>query len=117
MDVTEATTDAPTVVNLTTHPYFNLDGEDSGDTDFHQLRIPASAYTPNHDDGIPTGEIRDVAGSAADFRLGRVLGPARERALAEGITRSGGYDHSLAIHASRYRPVRQHRFQPARSAT
>ena len=92
-----ATTDAPTVVNLTTHPYFNLDGEDSGDTDFHQLRIPASAYTPNHDDGIPTGEIRDVTDSAADFRLGRVLGPARERALEEGITRNGGYDHNFVI--------------------
>lgn len=92
-----ATTDAPTVVNLTTHPYFNLDGEDSGDTDFHQLRMPASYYTPNHDDGIPTGEIRDVTDSAADFRLGRVLGPARERALEEGITRSGGYDHNFVI--------------------
>ena len=92
-----ATTDAPTVVNLTTHPYFNLDGEDSGDTDFHQLRIPASTYTPNHDDGIPTGEIRDVTDSAADFRLGRVLGPAREHALEEGITRNGGYDHNFVI--------------------
>jgi len=92
-----ATTEAPTVVNLTTHPYFNLDGEDSGDTDFHQLRIPAAAYTPNDDDGIPTGEIRDVTDSAADFRLGRVLGPARERALAEGITRNGGYDHNFVI--------------------
>ncbi len=92
-----ATTDAPTVVNLTTHPYFNLDGEDSGDTDFHQLRMPASYYTPNHDDGIPTGEIRDVTDSAADFRLGRVLGPAREHALEEGITRSGGYDHNFVI--------------------
>jgi aldose 1-epimerase len=85
------------VVNLTTHPYFNLDGEDSGDTDFHQLRIPASTYTPNRDDGIPTGEIRDVTGSAADFRLGRVLGPAREHALEEGITRNGGYDHNFVV--------------------
>ena len=92
-----ATTEAPTVVNLTTHPYFNLDGEASGDTDFHQLRIPASTYTPNRDDGIPTGEIRDVTGSAADFRLGRVLGPARARALEEGITRTGGYDHNFVV--------------------
>ena len=92
-----ATTEAPTVVNLTTHPYFNLDGEASGDTDFHQLRIPAGTYTPNRDDGIPTGEIRDVTGSAADFRLGRVLGPARARALEEGITRNGGYDHNFVV--------------------
>jgi aldose 1-epimerase len=92
-----ATTDAPTVVNLTTHPYFNLDGEASGDTDFHQLRVPAGAYTPNTDDGIPTGEIRDVTGSAADFRVGRLLGPAREHAAEEGITRNGGYDHNFVV--------------------
>ena len=95
-----ATTDAPTVVNLTTHPYFNLDGEESGDTDFHQLRIPADRYTPNSDDGIPTGEIRDVTGSAADFRIGRVLGPARHRAEDEGITRTGGYDHNFVINGT-----------------
>ena len=95
-----ASTDAPTVVNLTTHPYFNLDGEESGDTDFHQLRIPADRYTPNKDDGIPTGEIRDVTGSAADFRIGRVLGPARHRAEDEGITRTGGYDHNFVVNGT-----------------
>lgn len=92
-----ATTDAPTVVNLTTHPYFNPDGEASGDTDSQVLAIPAGHYTPNRADGIPTGEIRDVTGSAADFRSGRQLGPARELALAEGITRNGGYDHNFVV--------------------
>ncbi len=92
-----ATTDAPTVVNLTTHPYFNLDGEGSGSTDGHRLTIHASTYTPNHADGIPTGEIRDVTGSAADFRSGELLGPIRDRAEAEGITRRGGYDHNFVV--------------------
>ncbi len=92
-----ATTDAPTVVNLTTHPYFNLDGEGSGDTDTHQIQIHAGRYTPNRDDGIPTGEIRDVTGSAADFRSARLLGTARGQALAEGITRNGGYDHNFVV--------------------
>lgn len=92
-----ATTDAPTVVNLTTHAYFNLDGEGSGDTDAHRMRLAASHYTPNRDDGIPTGEIRDVTGSAADFRSGPRLGPARELALAQGITRNGGFDHNFVV--------------------
>lgn len=92
-----ARTDAPTVVNLTTHPYFNLDGEGSGATDAHRLQIHASRYTPNHADGIPTGEVRDVAGSAADFRDGPVLGEAWRAALAEGITRRGGFDHNWVV--------------------
>lgn len=93
--VYSATTDAPTPVNLTTHPYFNLDG--SPTTDDHVLTMPASRYTPNQDDGIPTGEIRDVTGSAADFRAGRPLGAARLAADAEGITRNGGFDHNFVV--------------------
>jgi Galactose mutarotase and related enzymes len=92
-----ATTDAPTVINLTTHPYFNLDGEGAGDTNGHRLFIHSSAYTPNYDDGIPTGEIREVAGSAADFRTGPLFGAAREQAEAEGITRNGGFDHNFIV--------------------
>lgn len=90
-----ATTDAPTVVSMTTHPYFNLDA--AGTTDDHVLTMPASRYTPNRDDGIPTGEIREVAGSAADFRAGRPLGAARLAAQAEGITRNGGFDHNFVV--------------------
>ena len=92
-----AATDAPTVVNLTTHPYFNLDGEGSGSTDGHRLLIHASRYTPNDDDGIPTGEVREVDGSAADFRESPVLGEAWQAALAEGITRRGGFDHNWVV--------------------
>jgi len=55
-----AVTDKPTVVNMTTHPYFNLLGETSGSIDEHTLKINASRYSPNHPDGIPTGESRDV---------------------------------------------------------
>lgn len=92
-----AVTDAPTVVNLTTHTYFNLDGESAGNTDAHVLTVHASHYTPNRDDGIPTGEIRDVSGSAADFRSGRGFGEARLAGDAEGITRNGGFDHNFVI--------------------
>jgi len=92
-----ATTESPTVVNLTTHPYFNLDGEGSGTIEEHQLQVDASAWTPTRDDGIPTGEIRVVAGSAADFRSPRPLGAARARAQVEGITRTDGFDHNFVV--------------------
>jgi aldose 1-epimerase len=92
-----ATTDGATVVNLTTHPYFNLDGEGAGTIEDHLLQVNASAWTPTRDDGIPTGEIRDVAGTAADFRSAQPLGAARTRAQGEGITRTDGFDHNFVI--------------------
>lgn len=92
-----ATTDGPTVVNLTTHPYFNLGGEGSGTIEDHHFQAHAGAWTPTRDDGIPTGEIRDVTGTAADFRSAQPLGAARRRAQGEGITRSGGFDHNFVV--------------------
>ena len=92
-----AITTAATVVNLTTHPYFNLNGEGSGATDRHRLVVHASRYTPTSKDGIPTGEIRDVTGSALDFRSGPLVGQARDAAVAQGIARKGGFDHNLVV--------------------
>ncbi|MBU4188199.1 MAG: galactose mutarotase [Propionicimonas sp.] len=100
-----ATTDAPTVVNLTTHPYFNLDGEGSGNIDHHRLQIAGSHFTPTRPDGIPTGEVRTVSGTALDFRDGEFLGAARLRAEAEQLTRNGGFDHNFAIDGA---DVRRH---------
>jgi aldose 1-epimerase len=62
----EAITDAPTVVNLAQHSYFNLD--DSADILDHRVQIFADAYTPFDADKIPTGEIHPVAGTDYDFR-------------------------------------------------
>ncbi len=70
MDI-DAVTDAPTLVNLAQHSYFNLD--DSPDILDHQVRIFADAYTPTDADSIPTGEIVTVAGSVYDFRAGRPI--------------------------------------------
>jgi aldose 1-epimerase len=64
-----ATTDAPTIVNLAHHSYFNLDG--SPDARDHELTINADFYTPLDEDLIPTGEIRSVAGTPYDFRRPR----------------------------------------------
>ena len=64
-----ATTDAPTVVNLAHHTYWNLDG--APDILDHLLHVPGGFITPVDDALIPTGEIRDVAGTPFDFRLQR----------------------------------------------
>jgi len=95
-----AVTDAPTVVSLTTHPYFTLEGEGTGTADDHLLTVHADAYTPTRADGIPTGEIRSVTGTSADFRTARALGTARVAACAEGIARNDGFDHNFVVTGS-----------------
>ncbi|MFD8233069.1 aldose epimerase family protein [Streptomyces sp. NPDC059696] len=77
----EAVTDAPTVVNLTNHSYFNLAG--SGDAGGHELRLAASRYTPVDAELIPAGGPEEVAGTRFDFREARK-------------TRSG-YDHNFVL--------------------
>jgi aldose 1-epimerase len=89
-----ARTDAPTVVNLAAHPYFRLGGET---IESHRLTMQASRYTPVRPDLIPTGEIRDVTGSSADFRAGVLLGEALARSLTDGVGVNGGFDHNFVI--------------------
>jgi len=73
-----AVADKPTLVNLTQHAYFNLDG--SPDILDHELELACDFYTPADAELIPTGEIRSVAGSAYDFRTAR---PVRN---AQGVS-------------------------------
>ena len=67
----EATTDAPTVVNLAQQSYFNLD--DGADILDHEVTVFADAYTPTDRDKIPTGAIAAVAGTPFDFRVARPI--------------------------------------------
>ena len=70
----KAVTDAPTVVNLTNHTYWNLDGEDSGSILDHRLRLFASRWLVTSDALIPTGEIAAVEGTPMDFRTEKPIG-------------------------------------------
>ena len=91
----EATTDKPTVVNLTQHSYWNLKGEGRGDILGHVVEIDALSFTPVDSTLIPTGELAPVAGTPFDFRMPIAVG-ARIGAPNEQI-RFGGYDHNWVL--------------------
>ena len=92
----QATTDAPTVVNLTNHTYFNLAGEGT-DTVYSQvLRLNADHYMPTDAAQIPTGPIAPVAGTPFDFTQPTAIG-ARIRAGDPQILLAQGYDHNWIL--------------------
>jgi aldose 1-epimerase len=93
----KATTDKPTVVNLSNHAYWNLAGEGSPRGAMGLLlTIPADHYTPTDKGAIPTGEIRPVAGTVFDFRKPTAIG-ARVRDADEQIVFGKGYDHNWVV--------------------
>jgi aldose 1-epimerase len=89
----EAKTDAPTVLNLTNHSYFNLAGASAGNILDHELTIESDKVTAVDDNLIPTGSISDVAGTPLDFSKATTIG-AR---IAQIPGEPGGYDHNYVI--------------------
>ncbi len=88
----QATTDLPTIINLTQHSYFNLSGESSGDILDHQLSINADSFLPINKNLIPTGGYKSVDDTAFDFREFKRIGKdidSKDIQLNFGL----GYDH------------------------
>ncbi|MFF7092882.1 aldose epimerase family protein [Streptomyces rubradiris] len=92
----EATTDRATVVNLTSHVYWNLAGEGSGSIEDHELSIAAARYTPTDAGLIPTGELARVAGTPFDFRHAKPVGRDL-RAGHEQLVLAKGFDHNWVL--------------------
>jgi len=95
----EATTSAPTVVNLAQHSYFNLD--DSPDILDHEVQIFAEYYTPTDGDNVPTGEILSVAGTDYDLRARRPI-----RNVKNGVRFT--YDINYVVNRSKTGQVSRH---------
>ena len=109
----EATTDKPTIVNLTQHSYFNLTADFNQDILGHELVINADSFLPVDNTLIPTGEFRDVTGTPFDFKTSKAIGTHIDNEniqLKNGL----GYDHCWVLNdqdtgvrfvASAYEPV------------
>lgn len=92
----EATTDAPTVINMTNHSYFNLSGDPSRNVLEDILYINASNYTPADSTLMTTGEIVPVAGTPLDFTTPKPIGQDID-ADCEAIRNGHGYDHNWCL--------------------
>jgi aldose 1-epimerase len=91
-----ATTDKDTVLNLTNHSYFNLAGEGNGDILDHVMTLHAKQFTPVNKGLIPTGELRNVAGTPFDFNSATAIGK-RINATDEQLVFGKGYDHNWVL--------------------
>lgn len=92
----EAVTDAPTVVNLSFHSYFNLKAEGEGDILDHELQLLGTSYTPVDANLIPTGEIVPVEGTPMDFLNVAAIGDRIDDDF-EQLRFGGGYDHNWVV--------------------
>lgn len=100
----EAVSDATTLLNLTNHTYFNLRGDDRDDILSHKIQIFADSFTPIDEDAIPTGEIKNVTGTAFDLRHSVRI--ADRIATTDPQIRAGnGFNHNFVLNGEGLREV------------
>lgn len=92
----EATSDEDTVMNLTNHSYFNLNGHNGGVIDGHKLWLNSDFYTPNTEKCMPTGEVHSVKNTPFDFTSEKKIGECFKSDF-EQIKMFGGTDHNFAL--------------------
>lgn len=92
----EATTDKTTVINLTSHPYFNLNGVGNGTIVDHIVQIHADAYIPVNSNLIPTGELETVIGTPFDFNQPTTIGARIDEDNVQ-LKEGRGYDHTYVL--------------------
>lgn len=90
----DAKTDAPTLVNLTNHSYFNLNG--GGEVDEHVLQVNADRFCEGNSDCLPTGKLLPVVGTPFDFNQPKPIGRDIDKD-DEQLKRAGGYDHNFCL--------------------
>jgi aldose 1-epimerase len=95
----EATTDKPTVINLTQHTYFNLSGNSKSDILQHELFLDADKFVPVDNTLIPTGELKNVSETPFDFKTPTAIG-ARIDKKDQQLEFGKGYDHCWALNTN-----------------
>ncbi len=100
----DAVSDADTVVNLTNHCYFNLNGHDAGPATDLTLQVSADAVTENDENCLPTGVLLPVEGTPFDFNTPKTLGSDIE-AENQNLRNGNGYDHNFVLRGSGLRSV------------
>ncbi|HEV7776545.1 MAG TPA: aldose epimerase family protein [Luteibacter sp.] len=102
-----ATTDKPTIVNLSNHTYWNLAGEGAGTVMNHNLEIDADGYTPVDATAIPNAGVRPVAGTDFDFRKAKPIGRDIRDGGEQQLLFGRGYDHNWVVAKTKVAAPRQ----------
>jgi len=102
----EARTDQLTILNLTNHSFFNLNGEGTDSILNHRLQIHADFYTPINEELIPLGNIDSVEGTPFDFREMKTIGTNIDNDHDQ-LRKAGGYDHNFVLAPVKFRGINE----------